>query len=194
MYGLAIGGLLYLAMRDSEEGGGDTSLFSSGSPLDFGGIGSNIVETFGIIKTGFTDMATGGWLKVLNTKGAPYKAALAAAEIKYAIPTNMLARLAYQESRYNPKAYNASGATGIMQIVPRWHPTVDATDPFASIDYAGKFLAQLYKATGSWELALKAYNWGLGNVRKWLKGQLSQPLETKLYSAQIMADLNVVTA
>lgn len=194
MYGLAIGGLLYLFLRDSQDGPGNTSLFSSGSHLDFGGIGSNIVETFSIIKTGFTDMATGGWLKVLNTKGAPYKAALAASEIKHGIPTNMLARLAYQESAYNPRAYNKSGATGLMQIIPRWHPTVDATDPFASIDYAGKFLAQLYKATGSWELALKSYNWGLGNVRKWLAGKLAQPIQTKLYSAEILADLNVVTA
>lgn len=136
----------------------------------------------------------GDWQNDLNTRGAPYKAALGAAEIKYGIPENMLARLAWQESRFRAdiisgKTKSAAGAVGIMQIVPRWHPDVNPYDAFASIDYAGRFLVSLFKKFKSWELALKAYNWGAGNVSAWLAGKKSEPLETANYSRQILADL-----
>jgi len=136
----------------------------------------------------------GNWINDLNTRGAPYKNALANAEAKYGIPDNLLARLAWQESRFRAdiisgKTVSGAGALGIMQIVPRWHPSVDPLDPFAAIDYAGKFLSSLYRQFGSWELALKAYNWGAGNVKAWLAGSKSQPLETLNYSAQILSDI-----
>lgn len=136
----------------------------------------------------------GDWEKDLNGRGAPYKAALRAAEIKYGIPENMLARLAWQESRFRAdiisgKTKSSAGAVGIMQLVPRWHPDVNPLDAFASIDYAGKFLKSLYRQFGTWELALKAYNWGSGNVKAWLAGNKTEPLETKNYSRQILADL-----
>ena len=159
-----------------------------------GNTNNGLTATEGIlsnISTGFKNMLS-NWKDKLETTGKPYKAAFAAAEAKHGLPHNMLARLAWQESRYNPNAYNISGATGLMQIVPKWHPTVNPKDPYASIDYAGKFLASLYKSTGTWELALKSYNWGLGNVQKWLRGKLKEPLETKLYSAQILSDLTQV--
>jgi len=70
-----------------------------------------------------------------------------------------------QESGFNPDAFNSgSGATGIAQIVPRWHPGVDPTDPIASLDYAAKLMADYLKAFGDYRKALAAYNWGSGNV------------------------------
>ena len=62
-----------------------------------------------------------------------------------------------QESGFNPKAFNAgSGATGVAQIIPRWHPGVDPTDPIASLDYAAKWMADLRRIYGSWARALAA--------------------------------------
>jgi len=123
----------------------------------------------------------------------PLLDAMRAAEVKHGIPFDLVVRLAWQESRWNPAAHNAeSNASGIMQIVPRWHPGVNVWDAYASIDYGAGFLAQLYRQFGSWELALKAYNWGPGNVKAWLAGgpdAPAEPTETKNYSSQILGDL-----
>jgi hypothetical protein len=131
------------------------------------------------------------WLDAAaKPENAAFVAAMHAAESRYGIPGNLVVRVAWQESRFNPRAHNRrSNATGIMQIVPRWHPYVDAWDPLASIDYGAKYLSQLYRQFGSWELALKAYNWGPGNLKKWQAGKLAEPTETSTYSRQILADL-----
>lgn len=147
----------------------------------------------GLMAVGYS--LPGRWLTVAQKPAnAQYLAALQAAEQANGIPANILVRLCYQESRFSPAAYNASGATGIMQIVPRWNPGVDPTDPLASIAFAGKKLAGLYRMFGTWELALQAYNWGEGNLKKYLAGQISKlPRETANYSQQILADVGAAT-
>lgn len=153
------------------------------------GIENTIYES-----TGF-DMGGGAFMQALNTRGAPYAGMLADAESAFGIPSLMLARLAYQESRFRQdiisgQKISSAGAVGIMQIVPRWHPDVNPLDVGASIRYAAKYLSSLYRQFGSWELALQAYNWGPGNLSKYLKGQIqSMPTETVNYSGQILADL-----
>jgi soluble lytic murein transglycosylase-like protein len=121
-----------------------------------------------------------------------YAQALHAAELKHGIPYNMLLRLAWQESRFRQdiitgKVISSAGAIGIMQIVPRWHPTVDPLNAFQAIAYAGKYLRQLYNQFGSWEHALAAYNWGPGNVRD--KGMRGAPKETRDYYTEILRDV-----
>lgn len=70
-----------------------------------------------------------------------------------------------QESGFNPNAYNPSGATGIAQIVPKWHPGVDANDPIASLEYAANLMAShLANYGGDYSKALAAYNAGPGAV------------------------------
>lgn len=116
------------------------------------------------------------------------------AEARHGIPANLLVRLAYQESRFRQdiitgKTISSAGALGIMQIVPRWHPNVNPLDPAAAIDYAAKYLAQLNRQFGNWEHALQAYNWGPGNLMKYLANGGALPVETSNYSGQILADL-----
>jgi soluble lytic murein transglycosylase-like protein len=137
---------------------------------------------------------SGRWLDAAaRPENSGLVAAMHEAEARYGIPADLVVRLAWQESRFNPEAYNAgSGASGIMQIVPRWHPAADPWEPVAAIDYGARYLAQLARQFGTWELALKAYNWGPGNVAAWLRGGPDapvEPLETQNYSAQILADL-----
>lgn len=134
------------------------------------------------------------WLEAAERpENAELVRAMRAAEDRYGIPRDLVVRLAWQESRFKVDAFNAgSGASGVMQIVPRWHPGVDPFEPFAAIDYGARYLAQLSRQFGSWELALKAYNWGPGNVQAWLAGgpdAPAEPMETANYSAQILADL-----
>ena len=71
-----------------------------------------------------------------------------------------------QESGFDPKAFNAaSGASGIAQIVPKWHPGVDVWNPEESLTYAAKLMAgYLLKNNQSYRKALASFNWGPGNV------------------------------
>lgn len=126
----------------------------------------------------------------------PYLAAIAAAEQKYNLPTNLLARLIHQESRYrhdiiSGKTKSPAGAVGIAQFMPATAKQfgINPLDPFQSIDGAGRYLKQLYDRFGSWDKALASYNWGQGNVAK--KGLANAPTETKNYLAQILTDLGL---
>lgn len=138
----------------------------------------------------------------LPSSAAPYETAIAAAELRHAIPRGLLGRLLYQESRFRADIISGAttspaGAVGIAQIVPRWHPGVNPLDPFASIDYAAKYLAQLRKRFGSWELALAAYNWGQGNLSNAIADvgagavltAATTPKETRNYVAEIARDV-----
>lgn len=76
------------------------------------------------------------------------------------VPAEMFVRQIQQESGFRPDAHNAaSNATGVAQIVPRWHPDVDPRDPVASLWYAARLMAGHYARFGSWRKALAAYNW-----------------------------------
>ncbi len=173
---------------------------SRASDDDAGYWGQDVVDTFvDTVDEGFF-MVSGYSLRNWETvaarpENAAYVTALHRAESANSIPRGMLVRLAYQESRFRPDiisgaTISSAGAIGIMQIVPRWHPDVDPYDPFASIAYAGRYLARLYRKFGNWEHALQAYNWGEGNLAKYLAGTItSLPLETRNYSSQILADL-----
>lgn len=124
--------------------------------------------------------------------GTAFEPWFRAAEKRNNLPVGLLSRIAHQESRYNPIAKNPSGATGLMQIIPRWHPGVDATDPVDSILYAAIFLASLYKKFKSWDKAIAAYNWGAGNVHKAVTNHVdwlaTAPKETQLYVQGVMND------
>ena len=141
-------------------------------------------------KAPFTDIGYTGW--VLPPEGEPYRKALENASRVYQLPKNLLARVAYQESRFRPDLINGKirstkGAIGIMQIIPRWHPNVDATNPVDSIGYAASYLNSLHNQLNSWPQALAAYNWGIGNLLN--KGIENAPTETRNYVNSILHDI-----
>lgn len=134
-------------------------------------------------------------------QGQAYQAALTASEIKYGLPANLLARVAYQESRFRNdiitgETASSAGAQGIMQIVPKWHPNVNPLDPYDAIDYAGLYLKDLYTRFGSWPKALAAYNWGPTALRRAINDKGNDwisiaPTETQNYVSQITKDVPV---
>lgn len=141
-----------------------------------------------------TAMPDTGWQPPASA--APYLDAIRSAEFRHGIPRNLLARLLYQESRFRPEIIDgtvrsSAGAIGIAQFMPATAADegVNPLDPFASIDAAGRYLAKLYRATGSWDRALAAYNWGIGNVTR--RGLGAAPAETRAYFSQILADVPV---
>ena len=121
------------------------------------------------------------------------------AEYQYALPSRLLARVAYQESHFDPGAFNEkSGASGMMQIIPRWHPGVNVTDldPRDDILYAAKYLRENYNRFGTWSKALAAYNWGPGNLQKAITEhgddwKAFAPMETKNYVDNVTRDLGI---
>lgn len=143
-----------------------------------------------VLAGGAAVIVTSDW----KSKGNKYLPILWAAEDKYGIPRDLLARQAYQESHFRDDiisgaTVSSAGALGIMQIVPRFHPTADPLNVPAAIDYAARFLSQLHRQFGSWKLALAAYNAGPGNVTKY--GNTVPPFaETQNYVTQILADVN----
>jgi len=93
---------------------------------------------------------------------------------QYGLPDE-LKYLAIVESGLNPRAVSRAGAVGLWQFMPAtgrmyglgYDFFVDERmNPEKATDAACKYLKWLYNATGSWELALAAYNAGPGNVRK----------------------------
>ena len=73
-----------------------------------------------------------------------------------------------------------SGARGIAQIMPEYHPGVNYDNPIDSINYAAKHLKGLIAATnGDVNRAIQAYNAGLGGVGKSQENRNYLPLVLK---------------
>lgn len=87
-------------------------------------------------------------------------------EIKY---------LALVESALNPKAQSRVGATGLWQFMfetgKQYKLNINSyvderSDVLKSSDAAGRYMMNMYKIFGDWELVLASYNSGAGNVSK----------------------------
>jgi Soluble lytic murein transglycosylase and related regulatory proteins (some contain LysM/invasin domains) len=89
-----------------------------------------------------------------------YRAVAVRSAQKYGINPAIFLRQIQQESGFNPHARSPAGAVGIAQIVPHWHPGVNANDPMASLDYAAKYMATLVHKYGNYQSALSVYNSG----------------------------------
>ena len=87
------------------------------------------------------------------------------------LPTE-LAALPHVESSYNPAARSHAGAAGLWQFTRstgtqylRIDRRVDERlNPFKASEAAARLLRHNYEVTGSWPLALTAYNHGAGGV------------------------------
>ena len=86
------------------------------------------------------------------------------AAVANGIDPNIFERQINAESAFDPNAFSSAGAVGIAQIVPSWHPNVDPTDPYASLDYAARLMRGYVSHFGSYQLALIAYNAGPGRL------------------------------
>lgn len=84
----------------------------------------------------------------------------------------LLARIANQESGFNPSAQSEAGATGLFQTMPdtaRELGIEDMTNPYQSAMGGAKYISQqLQRYGGNLNKALAAYNAGPGNVDSWI--------------------------
>lgn len=152
---------------------------------------------------GPSDTALGGavlgaspaaWLppEPYRTSRAKFIQAAQRAEFANSLPSGLLVRLLWQESRFDPAARNGE-AVGIAQIIPRWHPGVNALDPVASIDYAAAELARLFRRFRRWSTAVMAYHAGENGVASYLAGKSGSGVGpvTVAYATAITRDVGV---
>jgi membrane-bound lytic murein transglycosylase D len=127
------------------------------------------------------------------------------------MPTE-LALLPFIESAFNPQAVSSARASGMWQFMPATGRNFDLKqnafrddrrDVQASTRAALDYLERLHKMFGDWHLALAAYNWGEGNVRKAINRNeragkatgyldLNMPMETRFYVPKLQAMKNIV--
>lgn len=115
----------------------------------------------------------------------PYLDMARSAAQRHGIPEELFLRLVHQESRFNKDAKSHKGALGLAQLMPETAQRlgVDPLDPYQNLDGGARYLAQQFKAFGSWRLALAAYNAGPEAVRKY--GDIPPYAETRNYVAVI---------
>ena len=122
----------------------------------------------------------------------------------YGLPSQ-LKYLAMVESALRPSAVSEAGAAGLWQLMTTTaqqyglhvNTYVDERhDPHRSTEAAVRYLADLYKQFGTWELALAAYNCGPGNVQKAIRAGGSKdfwqirehlPSQTQVYVPRFIA-------
>lgn len=109
------------------------------------------------------------------------------------IDPDLFVRQINQESGFNPGSRSPAGAIGIAQIVPRFHPNVDPTNPTASLDYAANLMANLTRQYGGdIGKALVAYNGGQGAVDALNSGKPYG--ESQQYLSRILGGSDQTTA
>ncbi|HGM5338189.1 TPA: lytic transglycosylase domain-containing protein [Serratia marcescens] len=113
---------------------------------------------------------------------------VSAAEQRFGLPTGLLGAVISKESSGNAKAISPKGAIGLGQVMPDtargmgYDPEELKRNPALQVEAAGRYLKQMLDAHGNVTDALAAYNWGPGNVQKFMRGEKTQiPAETVNY-------------
>lgn len=146
--------------------------------------------------------STTGWKNV--GQAAQWLPDLNAAEIQYGIPQDLLARIAYQESRFRPDIISgvkasSAGALGLMQLMPQYYQSVRVPRPFtigdvqAQILEAAQDLMTNYNSLGNWPQAVAAYNAGLHTIQAG-NASAANKAKTASYVAAIIADIPAANA
>lgn len=127
-------------------------------------------------------MATAGAAKLAARRSACEL--IEAQSRAHGLPAMFLARLIWQESRFNPRAVSPKGAEGIAQFMPTTAAERGLADPFdvkQAIPHSARYLKDLYDRFGSIGLAAAAYNAGPERISGWLADHRALPAETRHY-------------
>jgi membrane-bound lytic murein transglycosylase D len=140
-------------------------------------------------------------------KAGRYAPAIKAELSRAGLPTDLV-WLSLIESSHNPTIASPAGAAGLWQFMPdaarsyglvvdRW--VDERLDPERSTQAAIRYLSDLYRRFGSWDLSMAAYNMGYGGLSRSVKKfntnsfwelaryEAGIPWETTLYVPKILA-------
>jgi hypothetical protein len=122
-----------------------------------------------------------------NGKSAPYEASIVKHSARQQVAADLVRAVIQVESAFNPVAVSAKGAMGLMQLMPATAVELGVANPFdpdQNIRGGVQYLRRLLdRFDGNVELALAAYNAGMGNVEKY--GDVPPFKETKQYVKKI---------
>jgi len=143
--------------------------------------------------SGSDSLVAGGGLakSTANALAGEYGPLIQSAASEHGIPPDIFARQIAQESSFNPRAVSPAGTLGIAQFMPDTAKRfgIDPLNPSQAIPAAAKYVARNRDMFGgNLGLALAGYNWGEGNVQKWLQSganPAAMPGETRRYVANI---------
>jgi len=106
--------------------------------------------------------------------------------------------IAKAESSLSPIARNRkTRAKGLYQLTPiclkdlreRWGLLVDPFDPIQATEGAAVYISWLMRRfPEDIRLVLAAWNWGIGNVQKWLRNEKEMPKETKNFIEKVLKE------
>jgi membrane-bound lytic murein transglycosylase D len=136
-----------------------------------------------------------------------YTPAMKAVFARFSLPTDLV-YLSLIESGHNPTIFSPAGAAGLWQFIPEsgriYGLTVDRwvderLDPQRSTEAAARYLSDLRRRFGGWELAMAAYNMGQTGLLRVMRQyntndfwrlteyEAALPWETTLYVPKIQA-------
>ncbi|MBS1065967.1 phage tail length tape measure family protein [Gluconobacter kondonii] len=91
-----------------------------------------------------------------------------------------------QYDRNGAVVTSSAGAIGGMQVMSSNAAGYDLTDPTGNVTAAERLLVRLYsKYSGNEQLVAMAYNWGEGNVDKYLQGNTTVPQSVQDYAQKV---------
>lgn len=109
-------------------------------------------------------------LRISSSKSAPYESSITEYSRRLGVAEDLVRAVIQVESAFNPRAVSDKGAMGLMQLMPATARELGVTDPFnpdENIRGGVTYLKQLLnRYDQKVELALAAYNAGMGNVDK----------------------------
>ncbi len=110
-------------------------------------------------------------LSCMSLRRKQFQPIILKASDRYGVDPDLIRAVIHVESAYDPYAVSNRGASGLMQLMPataRELGVTDVFDPEHNIFGGVKYLKQLLSLfDGDPELALAAYNAGMGRVRKY---------------------------
>lgn len=127
--------------------------------------------------------------KPLNStaRSAPFEASITEHARRERVAADLVRAVIQVESAFNPIAVSSKGAMGLMQLMPATAVELGVVNPFdpdQNIRGGVTYLRQLLdRYDGNVELALAAYNAGIGNVAKY--GDVPPFKETRNYVKKV---------
>lgn len=183
------------------------TLFKYSTDPEVKAIGENIEQMFNNMNTSaYTDYVLGGvrqgpadpvvTAKMTHPKiEKPEAESMARDAAKTAgVPEDMFLGMVTQESKWDQYARSNAGAIGLSQVMPGTaadHGVTDLFNPSENLRAGASELARIRGAYGVEDERdqLIAYNWGIGNYRKWVEAGRDEsklPKETSQYIENVM--------